>query len=128
MKHFKSILLLVLVFAAGLVTGVVATRAVVRHVVQEAILHPDRAQTFLERNLTRRLRLDHGQQVKLHQILSGAHGRLKDLRHEYQPQVFEVISNASGQINAILTPEQQVKFGQLKAKSRAFWPSPPSGP
>lgn len=128
MKHFKSILLLVLVFTAGLVTGVVVTRAVVRHVVQQAILQPDRAQTFLERNLTRRLRLDNGQQVKLHQILSGAHEQLKDLRREYQPQMFEVISNASGQINAILTPEQQAKFEQLKAKTRAFWPSPPPGP
>jgi Spy/CpxP family protein refolding chaperone len=120
MKLFKSLLLLTLVFFAGIVVGVVATRVVVRHVVREAILHPDRAQVFMERNLTRKLQLDNGQQVKLHEILSAAHGQLKDLRREYQPQFFEVLSNANGQIIAILTPEQQAKFEQLKSENRPF--------
>jgi hypothetical protein len=117
MKTFKSILLLALVFFAGLVVGVVGTRAVVRHMVREVILHPDRAQTFMERNLTRKLRLDNGQQVKLHEILSDAHGQLKDLRREYQPQFFEVLSNANGQITAILTPAQQAEFDKLKSEN-----------
>lgn len=76
--------------------------------------------SFMERNLTRRLRLDGGQQVKLHEILSSAHGQMKELRREYQPQVFEVVSNASGQIVAILTPEQQAKFEKLKADKLPF--------
>jgi len=120
MKTFKSILLLALVFFAGVVIGVVGARAVVRHIVREVILHPDRAQTFMERNLTRKLRLDNGQQVKLHEILSDAHGQLKDLRREYQPQFFEVLSNANGQITALLTPAQQVKFDKLKSENHPF--------
>jgi hypothetical protein len=118
MKNFKSILLLALVFSAGVVIGVVTTRAVVRHVVREAILNPDRTQTFMERNLKRRLRLDNGQQVKLHQILSDAHGQLRDLRQEYRPQLVEVFSNANGQIIAMLTPEQQARFERLKLENR----------
>jgi Spy/CpxP family protein refolding chaperone len=121
MKNYKSILLLVLVFLAGTVTGVVGTRAVLRHIVHQAILHPDRAQAFMERSLARRLQLDTEQQAKLHQIFMDAHARLKDLRHEYQPQFFEVLSNADGQITALLTPEQQAKFEQLKAKNHPLW-------
>jgi hypothetical protein len=117
MKHFKSILLLALVFFAGVVIGVVATRAVVRHVVREAILHPEKAQAVMERNLTRRLRLDNGQQVKLHQILSDAHGQLKDLRRQDRPQLAEIFSNANGQIIALLTPEQQAQFEKLKLEN-----------
>jgi hypothetical protein len=117
MKNFKSILLLALVFSAGVVIGVVATRTVVRHAVREAILNPDKTQTSMERNLTRRLRLDNGQQVKLHQILSDAHGRLKDLRQQYRPQLAEVFSNANGQIIALLTPEQQARFEKLKLEN-----------
>jgi hypothetical protein len=117
MKLFKSLLLLALVFSAGIVVGVVGTRAVVRHIVREVILHPDRAQTFMEHNLTRKLRLDNGQQVKLHEILSDAHGQLKNLRREYQPQFFEVLSNANGQITAMLTTEQQAEFDKLKSEN-----------
>jgi hypothetical protein len=118
MKLFKSLLLLTLVFFAGVVAGVVGTRAVVRHVVGEAILHPEKMQSAMERSLTRRLRLDNGQQVKLHQILTDAHGQLKALRAEYQPQFFEVVSNAGGQIGAMLTPDQRVKFEKMKAENR----------
>lgn len=127
MKKFKSILLLVLVFAAGTVTGVVVTRAVVRHVIHEVILHPDRAQTFLERSLTRRLRLDNEQQARLHQIVLDAHGQLQDLRREYQPQIFEVFSNADGRLTAILTPAQQEKFQQWKAKNHPLWQAAQAG-
>jgi Spy/CpxP family protein refolding chaperone len=117
MKNLKSILLLALVFFAGVVIGVVATRSVVRHVVREAILHPEKAQAVIERSLTRKLRLDNGQQVKLHQILSDAHGQLKDLRQQYRPQLVEIFSNANGQIIALLTPEQQARFEKLKLEN-----------
>jgi hypothetical protein len=120
MKLFKSLLLLALMFFAGIVVGVVGTRVVVRHIVRDAILHPEKMQAAMERNLTRRLRLDSEQKMKLRQILSDAHGRLKDLRREYQPQVFEVLSNANGQITAILTPEQQARFEKLKTENHPF--------
>jgi Spy/CpxP family protein refolding chaperone len=118
MKVFKSILLLALVFFAGVAGGVVGTRMAVRHIVQQAVLHPERVQALMERNITRRLRLDNEQQAKLHEIFLDAHGQLKDLRREYQPQVILVVSNAEEQITAILTPEQQARFEKLKAENR----------
>jgi len=114
MKTFKLILLLALVFLAGAMAGVVGTRAVVRRVVQQAMLHPERVQAVIERRLTRQLRLDGGQQAKLHDILSDTHGQLKDLRREYGPQFVLIVSNANGQITAILTPEQQARYERLK--------------
>jgi hypothetical protein len=118
MKVFKSLLLLALVFFAGIVIGVVGTRVVVRHAVQQAVLHPERVQVVIERNLARRLRLDGGQQAKLHEILSEAHGQLKDLRREYQPQVIVVVSHTEQQIDAILTPGQQARLEKLKEENR----------
>jgi len=117
MKIFKSILLLGLVFAAGIVIGVVGTRTVVRHFVGQAILHPERAQLFMEHALTRRLRLDDEQQVKLHDILTETHTQLKDVQREYRPRISEIMSNADGQITAMLTSAQQEKFQQLKSQN-----------
>jgi Spy/CpxP family protein refolding chaperone len=118
MKTFKTIFLLAMVFLAGIVVGAVVTRAVVRHVVREAVLHPEKVQTLMERNLTRRLRLDTGQEATLHQILSDAHTQLKELRQQYRPQIAGVFSNANGRINAMLTPEQQARFEKLKSENR----------
>jgi hypothetical protein len=120
MKNWKSILLLILVFFAGLAVGVVGTRIVVRRVVQTAILHPERVQSLMERNLTRKLALDNGQQVQLHGILTDARGQLTDLRKQFQPQAVEVLTNADEKITALLTPEQQARYERFKEHN---WPA-----
>ncbi|HTV76285.1 MAG TPA: hypothetical protein VMD57_04735, partial [Candidatus Baltobacteraceae bacterium] len=68
--------------------------------------------------LTRRLRFDNEQQVKLHQILSDTHRQLKDLRQQCRPQLVVIFSNANEQINLMLTPEQQARFERLKSENR----------
>ena len=118
MKHWKSIGLLALVFFAGIFVGVVATRAVVRHVVQQAIAHPEKAQLLMERNLTRKLRLDDGQQTKLHQILLDTRNELRGLRQELQPQAAVVLRRSDEKISALLTPEQQARYEKLKTAER----------
>lgn len=122
MKTFKLIFVLALVFFAGAITGVVATRAVVRHVVREAMTNPDRIQTLIERRLAWRLRLDGPQRAKLHEILSGTHQQLVDLRQQYRPQFVSILTNADSQISAILTPAQEERYDQLKAENRSFLP------
>jgi Spy/CpxP family protein refolding chaperone len=117
MKTFKLILLLSLVFFAGIVIGVVGTRAVVRRVVQQALLHPEKVQADIERRMTRQLRLDNSQQAKLHEILSGSHAQFDDLRGKYVPQVVSILNQADGQITAMLTPEQQARFEEMKRKN-----------
>jgi len=120
MKNWKSILLLALVFFAGLAVGVVGTRVVFGRVVQQAIAHPERVQSMMERNLTRRLRLDNDQQVKLHDILTDARGQLTTLRKEFQPQAAEVITDADKKISALLTPDQQARYDKFKERN---WPA-----
>ena len=88
--------------------------------VQQAITHPERVQTFMERNLTRRLQLDNDQQVKLHTILTDSRGRLADLRKEFQPQAAEVLHDADQKISALLTPEQQTRYDKFKERN---WPA-----
>ena len=74
----------------------------------------------MERNLDRRLRLDNEQQVKLHDILTGARGQLRDLRKEFQPQAALVLSNTDNQITTMLTPAQQARYEKFKERN---WPA-----
>ena len=117
MKTFKLGLLLALVFFAGVVSGVVGTRAVVRRVVAQAIAHPDRVQTMIERRLTRQLQLDGDQEAKLHGILTDAHGQLDELRGQFRPQIVVILNHTDEQITAMLTPEQQKRFEAMRQRN-----------
>ena len=118
MKTFKLIFLMALVFFAGAVAGVVATRAVVRHTVREAVTHPERVQVVIERRLAWRLRLDDDQRAKLHDILSDTHGQLTDLRRQYRPQMVSILKSTDSQISALLTPAQQERYEKFKEENR----------
>jgi Spy/CpxP family protein refolding chaperone len=120
MKNWKSILLLVLVFCAGLAAGIVGTRIFVRRAVQQAMVHPEKMQILMERNLTRRLQLDNGQQAKLHAVLTDTRQQLNDLHKQYQPQAVELWRGTDSKISAFLTPEQQAKFEKMKEQG---WPA-----
>jgi hypothetical protein len=120
MKRFKPWLLLALVFGAGVILGVAGTRLMVRRAVREALLHPARVQTVIERRLVRRLRLDAAQQGKLDEILTGARGQMEVLRTQNRPPVTLVFSNANVQINALLTPEQRARYEKIKAENAEY--------
>ena len=116
MKTFRLLLLVGLVFLAGVAAGVVGTRVVLRHWVHSAIQRPQVVQTFIERRLKWQLQLDADQQAQVHQILADARGQLRELRQEQA----EIISNADAKISAILTPAQRERFEQMKQRNRAF--------
>lgn len=118
MKTWKAILVLALVFFAGIVLGVVGTRVVVRHFVQQAIVHPERMQALIQRNLTRQLRLDGEQQVELEAILTDARTGLHALREQYQPQTADIFRKADTRITKLLTPEQLTRYEKLKQQNR----------
>jgi Spy/CpxP family protein refolding chaperone len=124
MKTFKLLLLVTLVFLAGVTAGVVGTRIAIRHWVNTAIQRPQNVQLFLERNLRWQLGLDARQRVQVHQILTDARGQLRELRQQYRPQVTAVVTNTEAQISAILTPEQQMRFEQMQQENRRFFQPP----
>ena len=120
MKIWKSILVLILVFVAGISVGVVGTRVVVRSYLQTAIAHPERIQALIERNLTRKLRLDGEQRAELAEILTDARGELHSLRVQYQPQAADILRKADDRITKLLTPEQLTRYEELKQQNQTL--------
>jgi Spy/CpxP family protein refolding chaperone len=128
MKKIKPWLALALVFLAGVVFGVVATRAVVRHMVRAALLHPETVRDRIERDLTRRLRLSEAQRPQVQAALRRAHERWQELRREFQPRFALILNDAQQEIAAVLTPEQREQFEKFREENRLLWPLPPAGP
>ena len=129
MKTLKPWLVIILVFIAGFVGGVVTTRAVVRHWVGQAIANPDRVRGLIQRRLALRLRLDRQQRQEVNEILTDTQAELRHLRMDFAPRYSEIMSNAQSEISAILTPEQRVRFDRLREENRfLFAPPPPRRP
>jgi uncharacterized membrane-anchored protein YhcB (DUF1043 family) len=121
MKRFKPWLVVALVFLAGVVFGVVATRVVVRQAVRAAILQPEKMRDRIERDLNRRLRLNEQQRSQVHAALVRAHERLQALRREFQPRFVEILDGTRSEILPALTPEQRERFEQFREENRRLW-------
>jgi hypothetical protein len=125
---WKSILLLTLVFATGLIAGVAGTRAVARRMTDEAVTHPEHAQMVLERNLTRRLWLDQDQQAQLHGIMTDARGQIVVLRQQYQPQIQTIYLQTDSRIEAMLRRGQLERYEKIRQEQRTLFRPLRQGP
>ena len=122
MKRIKPWLVLALVFMAGLVLGVVATRIAVRKFVQTAITQPDKLRDRIELRMSRRLALTPEQREKVHTALRQAQERIQALRAENQPRFNLILTDTRDDIAAVLTPEQKEKFAQFRREHQQFFP------
>jgi Spy/CpxP family protein refolding chaperone len=122
MKNWKSILLLVLVFLAGIGVGALGVRVAVRRAVQLALAHPERGQLQTERSLAKKLWLDETQRQQLHKIMTEARGQLRDLRRDFQPQILAVTQAAEKKIAGLLTAEQLTRYEKIKKEERGLFP------
>ena len=114
MKHWKSILLLVLVFLTGIVAGVAGSRAMARLIAAKATDHPEWAQMVIERSLNRRLGLDENQKAQLHDIMTDARGQITTLRGEYRPKIEVIYLQTDSQIQGMLKPEQLERYKKIR--------------
>ena len=124
MKTLKVGLLVALIFLAGFVGGVVATRITVRQFVRNAVQNPEVFRDRIERDLIHRLKLDPQQRMRARQILMRSHERLRFLRQEFQPRFADIMRDARGEIAGLLTPEQRKQFEEFQNENRRFLPPP----
>ena len=122
MNKFKPALVLLLVFVAGTVFGVVGTRMVVRSVIREVITRPNAAQERIELNLVKRLKLKPEQRARVHQVLVDSQKQIRPLRIESM----NILSNAQAQISDILTEEQRRQFDKMREENHNLLRPPPA--
>jgi hypothetical protein len=121
MKSVKVWLVIALVFVAGFGSGIVATRAVGRRVVQRLVNDPDALRKIVASRLARKLDLDRDQKAKVDQILSRTQSDLKGLREEFGPRFQSIMVAARDDISAVLTPEQEERFRKFREENRRLW-------
>jgi Spy/CpxP family protein refolding chaperone len=120
MKNLKPILVLILVFAAGIVVGSVVTRRVAIGMVRRAVQNPELIRERAQRDLVCRLNLTAEQHKEVDAIFQDTQRQLRELRRKNQPEFFEIMSNAQARMSAQLTPEQREKFQRYRSENRRF--------
>jgi Spy/CpxP family protein refolding chaperone len=120
MKILKPLIVLLLVFVAGVAVGTIGTRLATRRTIREALVHPEKVREKVQRDLVRRLELNAEQQKKVDAVMMQTQDKLKDLRQKNQPEFFQIMSNAQAEISATLTPEQRELFQQYRQENRRF--------
>ena len=113
MKKLKPWIVLVLVFAAGVIVGVGGTRFAIRRVIDRVLSNPSLVQARLERDLTRQLRLSAGQQREVHAALERSQGELRQVRDEFRPRIGRILKRSETDIRAVLNEAQQERFDRL---------------
>ena len=116
---FKPWLVLVLIFLAGVGTGILLTVGLRAH-----FMHPPGVQ-IMKRHwmayLTQKLNLTADQQAKIDPIVTDAISQLQKLHQHEMSQASHIRELVNSQISALLTPDQKVKLQQMESeRDRGF--------
>jgi Spy/CpxP family protein refolding chaperone len=119
-----AVLILLVCFAVGVIVGGAGDRLLL---LRQGRLMPRGAADFVSRHVVDRLdhelKLSGAQRQQIAAILERRHGRVTAIWQGVRPQVRAEVNATTVEINAVLTPEQRVKFAKIRAnvKRRARW-------
>lgn len=122
MKKWKVVLGIAVVFTAGFLSGVTATRWVVRRRVEQlADWNPEATRRVILARLTRELKLSPRQQNELDPILAALQQDLQQVRSRLQPEVHRVVVERAREMAPHLTPDQIVGLRLFFRQQRGRW-------
>jgi Spy/CpxP family protein refolding chaperone len=114
-SNAKAALIVVVAFIAGLFVGVAGDRFVMFRTARRA--GEGTPPGHLVSYLNRELKLNDSQRAQIERIVNDHRARMDAVFKNVQPQMRQEIDAASAAIEAVLTPEQQVKFKQMRERA-----------
>jgi hypothetical protein len=119
MKKGRVIFGVVLVFALGVLCGVLATRLLCGYR-SESILSsgPQHREEAIVKRLDRRLDLDDRQEEQVRAIVHETVEQIRAVRSTTRPQTEAIIAASQAKISALLTAEQRKKYDRMIAERK----------
>ena len=122
MNHWKVILATLVIFAAGVLTGNIATRKMAKPVPVAPVRPLESTNSpppwqFESRRLMRamekELHLSHDQKKNVEKIMAQSRERSRAYWEELHPKLRDEFRRVREEIRTLLTPEQQTKFEEI---------------
>jgi hypothetical protein len=126
-RRWVTVLAAVLIFGAGLASGVGWTVVVAVHRLQHAIHHPEEAPERVAHLLKRQLGLTAEQESKVETIVAKRQAELTAIRQKFHPQIAEQLDELHKEIGEVLTSPQRERWATMFSEFRERWlpPAPP---
>ena len=105
----KLTIAFVVLFLTGVITGVMGTRIVYRNMLAKALERPSILSERVEASLGN-LSLSPEQAQKISQILTESREQSQNLREEFRPRFWTILTETRRKIDSELTPEQRSQF------------------
>ena len=105
----KLTIAFVVLFITGVITGVMGTRIVYRNMLANALERPSILSKRVEASLGN-LSLSSEQDIKIAQILTESREQNQNLRKQFRPQFWTILTETRRKIDSELTPEQRSQF------------------
>jgi len=119
MRKWKLVTGVILVFVLGVLAGSLGSHLYQRQWSERFWKDPAaRRAVFLQR-LTRKLQLSEAQQKEFKAIVEDVDGKLQSLRRDSRAEIKRVIDESFTRMKETLSPEQQKKLDEFKAKHEA---------
>jgi Spy/CpxP family protein refolding chaperone len=127
-RRWVTVLAAVLIFCAGLASGVGLTVVVAVHRLQHAIHHPEEAPERVAKLLQHRLKLDDKQTSQIEAIVAKRQVELTAIRQKFHPQIAEQLDELHKEIGEVLTAPQRERWATMFSEFRERWlpPAPPA--
>jgi len=119
LQKSRAIFGVVFVFALGILCGVLVTCVLYNYRIESIIAGraQNREEAIVSR-LDRKLNLDKGQKEQVRAIVHETHEGIHALRATLRPETEALLEKGQARINAILTPEQRVRYEKIIAERK----------
>lgn len=120
LRHWKIMLCLVAIFAAGAVSGGMVTLRLVKKAVGRN-LNPDGWSSAAMQAYRKKLKLTPEQIQKIQPAMDQAAQEIRAIGGNTTMEIFSVVVQMNDKVAQELTPEQQKLFEEMKQEFRAKW-------
>jgi predicted Co/Zn/Cd cation transporter (cation efflux family) len=119
--------LALVIFVAGLASGVALTVHFAVSRLQFAIHHPEAAPPRIAAVIQRRLDLDDQQRAAVEKIVAQHQLEIAAIRRQFQPEIVEQLDSVRDEIAAVLSEPQRARWTLLFEQFKERW-LPPAAP
>ncbi len=116
-----GLLLALIIFLTGAISGAGVTMIVALHKVQQAIHKPEMIPPRMAAEMQRRLKLSDQQERQVELILIRRQNHLQTIRQRIQPDVMKQFEQTRAEVDDVLTPEQKEKWDRWYEQLKMRW-------
>jgi hypothetical protein len=120
-RRWLSVLLGMLIFAGGALTGSALTVVFAVGTLQYIIRHPENAPERITAFLSRKLSLDPDQRNQVLAIVTRHQTQIQAIRRQMRPQMDEQLDQVRSEVGALLNPTQRETWDGLFDRLREHW-------